>query len=93
MKKISFKTPITRGNQVFEAVEVREPLAGDLRGLSMAQVFNMDTDAIIKLSARITSPAILEHEIAALSLGDFTAIALAIVGYLNDENLDNSLKK
>lgn len=55
-------------------VDLRKPQTGELRGLKMTDVLQMDTDAMIKLLPRITQPALTSAQIASLDPADFIAL-------------------
>ena len=79
---ITLDNPIMRGETEIASVEVRKPNAGQLRGLTLVDVANIKFDTMIKLLPRITSPALTEPEVTAMDLGDFTALASEVAGFL-----------
>lgn len=79
---ITLEAPVIRGEQSFETIELRRPQAGELRGLSLSDLLNMEVIAVIKLVPRISSPALLEQEVAALEPQDLVSIAAEIAGFL-----------
>lgn len=73
--------PIQRPNgESITTITLRQPKAGELRGLSIAQLLNMEVSAVITVLPRITTPTLLPHDAANLSLPDLSACATAI-GY------------
>lgn len=82
MKKIELKNPIKRGEKTeITAVEVREPKAGELRGLKLMEVASLDVNAMTELLQRITTPALTKQELNTMNLGDFTALSTSIAEY------------
>ena len=79
---VTLEAPVTRGEQTIETIELRRPQSGELRGLSLTDLLNMDVSAVIKLTPRISLPALLEQEVAALEPQDLVSIAAEIVGFL-----------
>lgn len=79
---ITLEEPIVRGEQVIETIELRRPQAGELRGLSLSDLLNMEVTAVIKLAPRICRPVLLGQEIAALPPQDLVSIAAEIAGFL-----------
>ncbi|MXO64863.1 phage tail assembly protein [Altererythrobacter endophyticus] len=77
--------PIERGEQVITKVQLREPRAGEMRGLSMVDVAKLDTDALVKLLPRISNPPLLAQEIEALRSCDLFALATEIANFLLPE--------
>lgn len=79
---VTLEAPVIRGEQTIETIELRRPQAGELRGLSLTDLLNMDVSAVIKLTPRISLPALLEQEVAALEPQDLVSIAAEIAGFL-----------
>lgn len=79
--RVTLETPIVRGDQRVEAVELRKPNAGDLRGVSALKVVELDVNALQVLLPRITSPALTSHDVAQLELPDLMAIGTEVVGF------------
>jgi len=56
---ITLETPIKLGNeQTIERVTVRMPRSGDLRGLALVEMGNLEVDTLTKLLPRITMPSL-----------------------------------
>ena len=79
---VTLEAPVIRGEQTIETIELRRPQAGELRGLSLSDLLNMEVTAVIKLTPRISLPALLEQEVAALEPQDLVSIAAEIAGFL-----------
>ena len=56
-------------------------MSGELRGLKLTDVLQMDVTAMITLLPRITSPAILPDEAASLDPVDLMALSAKVVGF------------
>lgn len=82
MITVKLDTPITRGENTVASVDIRKPAAGELRGLNLLSVAQLDTSAMIKLLPRLTMPPLTEHEVAAMDLSDFMACAAEVAGFL-----------
>lgn len=80
-KTIALTTPIVRGDTTISEITVNKPKVGALRGLSLADVIKMDVDAINKLIPRVTTPALVEHEICDMDLADYTSVTTEIIGF------------
>lgn len=76
MDKVTLQTPVKdrHGGEII-CVGVRAPTVGDLRGLKLLDVMQLDVKAIEKLLPRITDPSMLPEQVAALDLADFAALA------------------
>lgn len=79
---VTLEAPVIRGEQTIETIELRRPQAGELRGLSLSDLLNMEVTAVIKLLPRISTPSLLEQEVAALEPQDLVSIAAEIAGFL-----------
>lgn len=84
---IKLTRPIERhsGAHVTE-LTLREPAAGELRGLKVFDLMQGDTDAVIKLLPRIAQPTIIAEEVEGMHAADLAAVAAEIIGFfLNPE--------
>lgn len=75
-------TPIKRGATEIERITLRKPASGELRGLHMASLLQMDVASLIKLVPRISSPGITEPEAAAMDPADLLACGTKVSGFL-----------
>lgn len=71
--------PIKVGDEKISTVTLRKPQAGDLRGLKLANILQLDVNAMITLLPRITSPALSPDQVADLDPADFTDLASKVV--------------
>ena len=77
------QTPIERkGGEAITTVQLMKPRTGDLRGLLLAEVLQMKTDAVATLLPRITQPTLLRHEVDELDPADLVACAVEVAGFL-----------
>lgn len=79
---VALETPIERGEQKIETLQLRKPGAGELRGLSLTQLLAMSVDEMIRLLPRIAMPIITEVEAEMLDPADLTACALEVADFL-----------
>lgn len=80
-KSVTLENPIKRGDQVITEISLRKPLAGELRGLSLIDVLNMQFNALQKLLPRITTPTLTEIEVAQLDVADLTQLSVEVTGF------------
>ena len=80
LKTIELKTPITRGKKTIEKVELREPRAGELRGLELMSIVRMDVNSLSILLPRICD--LNANEIDQLHPADLTKLASEITVFL-----------
>lgn len=86
-KTITLDTPIERKGDKVETVTLRKPRAGELRGLSLTDVLQMDVNALGKLLPRITSPMISEAEVQAMDPADLVQLGGEVAGFLVPKRL------
>ncbi len=76
MMKVRLETPIERkGADPINEVSLRKPSVGDVRGMKLTDVGQMDVKSMEKLLPRITVPPLLPDEVAALDIADLFALA------------------
>lgn len=81
MTKTTLVSPIKREGGDVTHVTLRRPDVGALRGLKLVDVLQMDVNALMILLPRISEPALLPHEVAALDRADFMTMAGLSVGF------------
>ena len=85
-KLIKLSTPITAGREVpVTSVILREPSTGDMRGLKLTDVMQMDVGAMLRLLPRVSDPALAPSEIEALPGTDLVALASGVIGFFFSE--------
>ena len=82
---IKLDEPIKRGEKKHTSIELRKPAAGELRGTKLSDVLTMDVATMNKLLPRISEPPLTEAELHTMNLGDFTELALGVVGFLEQK--------
>lgn len=79
---VALTVPIARGGaEPIATVAVRKLSAGALRGLALTKVITMDVSTMLTLLPRVTEPALLPDEVAALEPADLLALSGAVVGF------------
>ncbi len=88
-KTITLDSPIKRGDQSITSVTLRKPSSGELRGLNLTDLLQMDVNSLKKVLPRITSPILTEQDIDSLDPADLvdlgSSIALFLVKKANQE--------
>ena len=79
---IPLSTPIRRGDTEITNITLRKPAGGELRGMSLAALLNIDASAVMQLLPRISSPTLTAQEVAVLDPADLTACGLEIASFL-----------
>ena len=81
-KTIPLDTPIKRGETEITSIEIRKPGAGELRGISLRSLMNFDTDAIMAVLPRVTTPALTSHEVMMMDPADLLDAGSEIATFL-----------
>ena len=76
---------IQRAGQSIDALQLRKPTAGELRGLSLIAVLQMDIDALATLLPRISTPTIHKPEVMAMDPADLLACGIQVSGFLQQK--------
>ncbi|MCU1128914.1 phage tail assembly protein [Stenotrophomonas maltophilia] len=75
---IVLETPIQRGEQVIRSVRLRKPTAGDLRGIKLFDLAQMDVTALTTVLPRISQPILTTADAGKLEPADLIEIARVI---------------
>lgn len=62
--------PIVRGNTTITQVELRKPMAGELRGVSLSDLLTLEVNALRKVLPRITTPSLTDIEVGRMDPAD-----------------------
>ncbi|MGR3484445.1 MAG: phage tail assembly protein [Paracoccaceae bacterium] len=81
IRTVELSAPITVDGEEVGTIKLREPKAGELRGLSLLLLLQLDVDAMRKLLPRITMPIVDDHVLAEMPIGDFSALAMGAQGF------------
>jgi len=79
---VELDTPIKRGEQEIRAVQLRKPKAGELRGIALNDLAQMDVSALQRLLPRITIPPLTQAEVDNLELPDLVALGVKVGSFL-----------
>lgn len=78
MVYVDLEEPVRRGSQEINKVGLRKPSAGELRGISLNALMELEVRALQVLLPRITSPSLTRHEVDGLSLPDLAEIGTEV---------------
>jgi len=79
---VELDVPVTRGETTITHVTVRKPLSGELRGTSLAELANLDVNALRKVLPRITTPSLTDIEIGRLDPADLLDLGMKVGNFL-----------
>lgn len=80
--KITLDSPIIRDSQDVKEVIVRKPVAGELRGVNLLDLAQLDVTALQKVLPRITTPALTALEVNNMNLADLMQLGVVVAGFL-----------
>ncbi|NMZ00139.1 phage tail assembly protein [Pseudomonas proteolytica] len=75
-------SPIRRGVTTIESITLRKPSSGELRGVSLVELLQMDVASLIKVVPRISSPTLTAIEVSGMDPADLLALSSKISGFL-----------
>jgi len=81
---VKLTQPIQRGETEITEVLLREPKGGDLRGVYLADLMQMDVATVGKVVDRISTPMIDPATFAELPPVDLMAISMEVVSFFVD---------
>lgn len=79
---IELDEPIQRGEQTIDSITLRKPKSGELRGVALADVLQMQTDALITLIPRLSTPSLTAVEVRQMDPADLVQCGGEIAGFL-----------
>lgn len=79
---IELDTPLVRSGETLGFLRFRTPVSGDLRGMSIAKLGQLDYDEVRKLLPRISMDTLIADEVDKLSLADQIEISAALTDFL-----------
>lgn len=87
---VALVQPIMIADKEFAEITIREPIANDLRGISITQLQMSEADATFKILERVTD--IHVESLQRLSLSDFAALSNVILGFLFPQQMQSILE-
>jgi len=79
---VTLDEPIIRGSQTITSVQLRKPKSGELRGVSLAELGQMDVSALQRILPRITTPTLTAQDIANLDPADLLSLGVEVTLFL-----------
>ena len=78
---VKLSTPIKRSTGDVVELTLRKPATGELRGLKLMDVMQMDVNALGVLLPRIVQPSITKADVDAMDMADVLELGVAVVGF------------
>lgn len=79
---VTLDTPIVRGTQEITEIVLRKPKSGELRGVALTDLLQMDVLALRKVLPRITTPSLTDYEIGNMDPADLVDCAGKVATFL-----------
>ncbi|WP_234085324.1 phage tail assembly protein [Azonexus sp. R2A61] len=79
---ITLSVPLKRGDKELHDIVLHKPNSGALRGVSLRELLDMGTDAIITVVPRVSDPKITPQEMAVVEPCDLLKMGAALAGFL-----------
>lgn len=80
--QITLDYPIQRGEQTIVELSLRKPRSGELRGVHLGDLAQLDVTALITVLPRITTPTLTSAEVAAMAPSDLFQAGAEVAGFL-----------
>ncbi len=74
--------PLKRGDTEIDKIVIRKPSAGELRGVSLSALGELDVAALERVLPRITNPTLTQHDVAKMAPADLMQCGVAVAGFL-----------
>ena len=78
----SLFVPFTAVQAAQKEVTLRKPVSGELRGVSLMELANMDVLALRKVLPRISSPSLTDVEVGRMDPADLMQCGVAVASFL-----------
>lgn len=78
---VTLDYPIKRGDTDIKGITLRKPLAGQLRGIKLGELLNLDVSSVQVLLPRISTPTLLPHEVAQLDPADLAELSIKVATF------------
>ncbi|MBK1686209.1 phage tail assembly protein [Rubrivivax gelatinosus] len=82
IREVQLDSPLMRGEQRITCIGLRRPRAGELRGISLAQLLQLDVGALQAVLPRITVPTLTRAEVDQLDPADLVALGTEVAAFL-----------
>lgn len=79
---ITLDTPILRGETSITEVTLRKPRAGELRGVKLSELLQMDVATLRAVLPRISTPMLLATDVDNMDPADLLQLGSEVSGFL-----------
>ncbi|WP_418648653.1 phage tail assembly protein [Thauera butanivorans] len=85
---IQLDTPLQRGNQTLTEITLRKPNAGELIGISLAAMLQIDVETQATLLPRISTPTLTRPDVLRMDPADLLQLGLVVAAFLTPKPRD-----
>jgi hypothetical protein len=82
LRTVTLDFPFQRGEDTITEIKIRKPGAGELRGLTLMALSQLDYSTLETLLPRITMPMLHKHEVAKLDPADLMQLGGEVMDFL-----------
>jgi len=79
---VTLDTPIKRGEQIISELTLRKPTSGELRGVALTDLLQMNVTALTKVLPRLTSPTLTEQDVGRMDPADLVQLGSQVADFL-----------
>lgn len=79
---VTLDTPIRRGDTTIGTVALRRPKSGELRGVALTDLLQLDVVALQTVLPRITMPTLMKQDVLDLDPADLVQLGTKVAGFL-----------
>ena len=79
---IELDEPVKRGTEEITSITLRKPVSGELRGVNLMELAQMDVLALRKVLPRITTPSLTDIEVGRMDPADLMQCGVAVASFL-----------
>lgn len=79
---VTLDTPIKRGDQVITELTLRKPSSGELRGIALTDLLQMNVTSLTKILPRLTSPSLTEQDVGRMDPADLVQLGSQVADFL-----------
>ncbi|WP_455928912.1 phage tail assembly protein [Pseudomonas fluorescens] len=84
---VTLDTPIRRGTTTIDSITLRKPNSGELRGVSLSDLLQIDVDSLVKVIPRISNPTLTAVEVTSMDPADLFALGAKVSGFLLQKSM------
>lgn len=80
--EVELDCPIVRGTTTITKVVLRKPMSGELRGVALTDLLNLEVNALRKVLPRITTPMLTDIEVGRMDPADLVELGSTVASFL-----------